>query len=245
MGMNGRKIGLGSPELTKLWGKSESNLDACKTPKRQFIPTVEEYFEEAIMHSDPKNEIEDSFKCYLDPSYGWRSLRLLAHSSPLFFSLQPTTMHHLPVPKYLEHIFKRLRKETKKDETEQVEVDSKGDNEFENEKEETTAPGTPVRDEKTGLLTNDQVDDLAMQLEDKWEDLANELRHIKSEDIKSIKKRRRRQHHPRADSDHHVARQERGRGDQGDHGRDTDRDWLRGDRWRRLRRGKNGGIDLF
>jgi len=186
--MNGRKIGLGSPELTKLWGKSESNLDACKTPKRQFIPTVEEYFEEAIMHSDPKNEIEDSFKCYLDPSYGWRSLRLLAHSSPLFFSLQPTTMHHLPVPKYLEHIFKRLRKETKKDETEQVEVDSKGDNEFENEKEETTAPGTPVRDEKTGLLTNDQVDDLAMQLEDKWEDLANELRHIKSEDIKSIKK---------------------------------------------------------
>ena len=43
-------------------------------------------------------------------------------------------MHHLPVPKYLEHIFKRLRKETKKDETEQVEVDSKGDNEFENEK---------------------------------------------------------------------------------------------------------------
>ena len=45
-------------------------------------------------------------------------------------------MHHLPVPKYLEHIFKRLRKETKKDEAESVEVDSKaeGDNEFENEK---------------------------------------------------------------------------------------------------------------
>lgn len=42
-------------------------------------------------------------------------------------------------------------------------------------------PGTPVRDEKTGLLTNDQVDDLAMQLEDKWEELAAELRHIKSE----------------------------------------------------------------
>ena len=105
------------------------------------------------MHSDPANEIEvwlpetkktqrncsnfqDAYKCYLDPSYGWRSLRLLAHSSPLFFSLQPTTMHHLPVPKYLEHIFKRLRKEKKEDEAETVEVDSKadGDNEFENEK---------------------------------------------------------------------------------------------------------------
>ena len=56
--MNDRKLGLGSAELTKLWGKSESNLDACKTPKRQFIPTVDDYFEEAIMHSDPKNEIE-------------------------------------------------------------------------------------------------------------------------------------------------------------------------------------------
>ena len=79
------------------------------------------------------NISKDAYKCYLDPSYGWRSLRLLAHSSPLFFSLQPTTMHHLPVPKYLEHIFKRLRKETKKDEAESVEVDSKaeGDNEFE------------------------------------------------------------------------------------------------------------------
>ena len=45
-------------------------------------------------------------------------------------------MHHLPVPKYLEHIFKRLRKEKKEDEAETVEVDSKadGDNEFENEK---------------------------------------------------------------------------------------------------------------
>ena len=28
--MSNRKLGLGSPELTKLWGKSESNLEACK-----------------------------------------------------------------------------------------------------------------------------------------------------------------------------------------------------------------------
>ena len=47
--------------------------------------------------------------------------------------------------------------------------------------EETPAPGTPVKDEKTGLLTNDQVDELAMQLEEKWEELASELKHIKKE----------------------------------------------------------------
>ena len=33
-------------------------MDACAHGKRQFIPTVDEYFEEAIMHSDPANEIE-------------------------------------------------------------------------------------------------------------------------------------------------------------------------------------------
>ena len=60
--MGNRKLGLGSAELTKLWGKSESNLEACKTPKRQFIPQVDAYFEEAIMQSDPKNEIEVDIK---------------------------------------------------------------------------------------------------------------------------------------------------------------------------------------
>lgn len=194
--MGNRKLGLGSAELTKLWGKSESNLEACKTPKRQFIPQVDAYFEEAIMQSDPKNEIEDKYKCYLDPSYGWRSLRLLAHSSPLFFSLQPATMHHLPVPKYLEHIFKRLRKEQAEitktdkidDDTESKAVDAAADddNEFENEKEEE-APPTPVKDEKTGLLTNEEVDQLAKALGTKWVELAEELRHITQKDIKTFK----------------------------------------------------------
>ena len=60
--MSGSELGLGSPELTRLWSKTESNLDACKTPKRQFIPTIEGFFEEAMMHADPANEIEDKYK---------------------------------------------------------------------------------------------------------------------------------------------------------------------------------------
>jgi THO complex subunit 1 len=195
--INNRKLGLGSPELTKLWGKSESNLEACKTPKRQFIPSVDEYFEEGIMHSDPANEIEEAYKCYVEPSYGWRSLRLLAHSSPLFFSLQPATMHHLPVPKYLEHIFKKLRKEeqtktTKGGEDESqdnktVDAGNDDDNEFEAEKEEE-APATPVKDEKTDMLTSEEIDKLAKELGENWEELVAELRHIKATDIEKFKK---------------------------------------------------------
>ena len=59
------QLGLGSPELSKLWGRTESNLEACKTPKRQFIPGVHEYFEEAIMQSDPVNEIEVLYQIYI------------------------------------------------------------------------------------------------------------------------------------------------------------------------------------
>ena len=62
-------------------------------------------------------------------------------------------MHHLPVPKYLEHIFKKLRKEeqttkaTKEDENQDnktVDAGNDDDNEFEAEKEEE-APATPVK----------------------------------------------------------------------------------------------------
>ena len=41
--MNDSKLGLGSQELTRLWGKSEGNLEACRTPKRQFIPSISEF----------------------------------------------------------------------------------------------------------------------------------------------------------------------------------------------------------
>ena len=65
------------------------------------------------------------------------------------------------------------------DDTESKAVDAAADddNEFENEKEEE-APPTPVKDEKTGLLTNEEVDQLAKALGNKWEELAEELRHI-------------------------------------------------------------------
>ena len=140
-----------------------------------------------------KNIIKDQYKCYKDPSYGWRSLRLLAHSSPLFFSLQPAAMHHLPVATYLENIFKKFRKEEAKksedleiQEGKTVDAGNDDDNEFEAEKEEE-APATPVKDEKTDLLDNDDIERLAKELGEKWEELALELRHIKQSDIKSFK----------------------------------------------------------
>ena len=41
------------------------------------------------------------------------------------------------------------------------------------------------KDEKTGLLTNEEIDKLASALGDKWEELAQELRHIESKGKKA------------------------------------------------------------
>lgn len=52
-----------SPELTKLWNLCPNNLEACKSKERDFLPTLEAYFEEAIEQSDPASPIEDVYKC--------------------------------------------------------------------------------------------------------------------------------------------------------------------------------------
>ena len=63
-------------------------------------------------------------------------------------------------------------------------------NEFEDEKEllktppreETEAPAAPA----DGKVTSDQIDKLSTELGEKWKDLAEELRHITSKDIKTF-----------------------------------------------------------
>jgi len=61
-------------------------------------------------------------------------------------------------------------------------------NEFEDEKELLKTPPreeaeAPVSD---GKVTSDQIDKLSTELGEKWKDLAEELRHITSKDIKTF-----------------------------------------------------------
>lgn len=51
-----------SPELTKLWNLCPNNLEACKSKERDFLPSLETYFEEAIMQLDPNAMVEDEYK---------------------------------------------------------------------------------------------------------------------------------------------------------------------------------------
>ena len=51
-----------STELTKLWNLCPNNLEACKSKERDFLPSLEGYFEEAIEQIDPAAMVEEEYK---------------------------------------------------------------------------------------------------------------------------------------------------------------------------------------
>ena len=91
-------------------------------------------------------------------------------------------MHHLAVPKYLEHILKKLRKEAELKEAKVENVEEKApldadaeDNEFENEKDEPKEEKVEKPVKTTGIPAN-KLEELAKELGSNWKQLAEELR---------------------------------------------------------------------
>lgn len=108
--INKKALGMGSPELTKLWECSD-NLEACKSPKREFLPSLKDFFEESFEQEDPKNEIEDEYKSTNNANFQWKALRLLSKRSQLFFQGQPVQQQFKTIPKYLSSTILKLAKE--------------------------------------------------------------------------------------------------------------------------------------
>ncbi|KAK3746286.1 hypothetical protein QZH41_016539, partial [Actinostola sp. cb2023] len=110
-GWKSKKIQMGRQvsELTRLWNLFPNNLDACSSDKRVFLPTLEEYFGEAIDQSDPAAMIEDDYKLIKNSNFGWRALRLLARRSQHFF--QPSSNPFKTLPDYLESVVLQLAQE--------------------------------------------------------------------------------------------------------------------------------------
>ncbi|XP_067887833.1 THO complex subunit 1 isoform X2 [Heterodontus francisci] len=105
----GKKVLMGNEELTRLWNLCPDNMEACKSESREFMPTLEEFFEEAIEQADPENMVEEEYKVVNNSNYGWRALRLLARRSPHFF--QPTNQQFKSLPEYLDNMVIKLAKE--------------------------------------------------------------------------------------------------------------------------------------
>ena len=91
-----------------MWNLCPDNLQASSAPERDFLPSVEEYFEEAIEQLNPDAQVEKEYKKVNDGAWGWRALRLMAKKSPHFFTYGNHPIARLP--DYLEQMLKKMSK---------------------------------------------------------------------------------------------------------------------------------------
>lgn len=108
-----KRIYMGTPELTRLWNLHPDNLESCKAENRlKFLPTLEQYFEDAVEQADPEAGIEEEYKVVNHANFQWRALRLLARRSHHFFT--PSATPFKALPEYLSSIIDNLAKDFRK-----------------------------------------------------------------------------------------------------------------------------------
>ncbi|KAL5016765.1 hypothetical protein ScPMuIL_006354 [Solemya velum] len=177
----GKLIKMGSAELTRLWNLDPDNLDACKSEKRIFLPTLRDYFAEAVEQADPEAMVEEEYKVINDQVFQWKSLRLLARSSPHFFT--HTNIPAQPLPQYLDQMLPKLPKPTVNEEMKTEVGDEEGIKGTQEEEEELKqAEDSQVKDATENAVTTQQLEALAIKLQADWRKLATEL-NFPEEDI--------------------------------------------------------------
>ncbi|XP_033914527.3 THO complex subunit 1 isoform X2 [Acipenser ruthenus] len=174
-----RKIFMGNDELTRLWNLNLDNMEACKSERREFMPSLEEFFEDAIEQADPVNMVEDEYKAVNNSNYGWRALRLLARRSPHFF--QPTNQQFKSLPEYLENMVIKLAKELPPPSEEIKTGEEDDDNDDPLLKESNESP----EEQQQKPVTGQQLDAIASKLGEEWKSLAHHLE-MKETDIHEI-----------------------------------------------------------
>ncbi|XP_013912558.1 PREDICTED: THO complex subunit 1 [Thamnophis sirtalis] len=144
------------------------------------MPTLEEFFEEAIEQADPENMVDKEFKVVNNSNYGWRALRLLARRSPHFF--QPTNQQFKSLPEYLENMVIKLAKELPPP-SEEIKTGEDEDEEDNDAllKENNESPEV----QRDKLVTGEQIELFANRLGEYWKVLAPYLE-MKDCDIRQI-----------------------------------------------------------
>jgi hypothetical protein len=95
-------------EIGKLCNVNHSNLEECKDPSRQFLPSLREFFEECIEQLDPANQVEKQYRLVNQTDWDWKALRLLAKRSAFYFMQNQNVR---TIPEYLEAVCGKLAKE--------------------------------------------------------------------------------------------------------------------------------------
>ncbi|KAK3886475.1 hypothetical protein Pcinc_009346 [Petrolisthes cinctipes] len=181
------KFSMGNAEMTRLWNIHPNNLEACKSPERDFVPALETYFTPAIEQLSPKSDLPEGDKLVNDSNFGWRGLRLLACRSPHFFTHSASPIATLP--EYLTTMIRKLAKDLPS----QLTGDIKVEEEEEKEEEKVVAglgEGEVVKEEEEEMedggertelraISDEERQALARNLQalgkDKWKILAKKL----------------------------------------------------------------------
>lgn len=95
-------------EIGKLCNVNHGNLEECKDPSRQFLPSLREFFEECIEQLDPANQVEKQYRLVNQTDWDWKALRLLAKRSAFYFMQNQNVR---TIPEYLEAVCGKLAKE--------------------------------------------------------------------------------------------------------------------------------------
>lgn len=197
-----KSINIGCEELTKLWNICPNNMEACQQTKRKFIPSSEEFFEEAIEQADPEQQVEEQYKLIHNPTWSWKALKLKARNSPHFFSQSSGTLAK-PLPEHLDVLIAKFVKDssvlnkeantsqtlTTNDESE-VKTEDQDDEDMKDETQDSTStnkstqeneilPNASFYDEpkqdKDKLIDKQIIETLSLKLKDRWQEVAKYL----------------------------------------------------------------------
>merc|ERR1719244_974144 len=163
-----KKVNLGNPGLTALWNHNPNNLEACRAADRDFLPSLENYFEEAIEQLDPRNEVEDQYKKVNNGEWGWRALRLMSRRSSHFFISGNNPIAKLP--DYLSQMLEKMAKDMP-ELAKPMEVNAENGDMTDDVGD--SIPETNNSD--NGKVTDDQVVELSKRLSSHWKKLAPKL----------------------------------------------------------------------
>lgn len=135
--------------MTKLWNQCPDNLEACRSKERDFLPSLEEYFADAMRQLEIFGKDEESV--LKDSNTGWRALRLLARKSPHFFTYNNTILNSLS--SYLEMMVRKISHDKRGKDNQ----DNHNENEIENiltEEEQATEELKPNESEEFAYDNN-------------------------------------------------------------------------------------------
>lgn len=94
-------------DIVKLCNINHNNLEACKDAKREFLPSLKEFFDEAIEQLDPENQVEKQYYLSRQTDWAWKALRLLAKRSSFYFMQNQNVK---TISEYLDAICTKLSK---------------------------------------------------------------------------------------------------------------------------------------